>query len=96
MLVIAGMAAVFFCCHSSPHVHYDLQVVKMEQGWGYAIRRDHKPFIYQETIPAIEGIKAFSDRRSAKKTGRLVLLKLKHNQSPTITKEELKKLGVIE
>jgi predicted glutamine amidotransferase len=96
MLVIAGMAAVFFCCRSSPSVRYDLRVVRHEQGWGYEIRRNEKPFIYQETIPAIEGKKAFADKRSAKKTGRLVLSKLQHNQMPSVTKEELEKLGVIE
>jgi hypothetical protein len=95
MLVIAGMAAVFFSCHSSLHHHYDLNVVKHEQGWGYEIRRDHKPFIYQQYIPAIEGNKAFEDKRTAKKTGRLVLSKLQHNQLPTISKEELKELGVL-
>jgi predicted glutamine amidotransferase len=96
MLVIAGVAAVFFYCHSSPHEHYDLQVKKMGQGWGYAIRKDDKPFIYQATIPAIEGNRAFTDKRSAKKTGRLVLSKLQHNQMPSVSIEELKELGVLE
>jgi len=95
ILVITGMAAIFYSCHSSPHVRYDLNVVKHEQGWGYEIRKNHKPFIYQQYIPAIEGNKAFADKRSAKKTGRLVLSKLHHNQLPTISKEELKELGVL-
>jgi hypothetical protein len=95
MLVIAGMAAVFFSCNTSPHNHYDLNVVQHEQGWGYEIRRNHEPFIYQQYIPAIEGNKAFADKRSAKKTGRLVLSKLQHNQLPTISIEELKELGIL-
>lgn len=89
------MASIFYSCQSSPHVRYDLNIVKHEQGWGYEIRKNLKPFIYQQFIPAIEGNKAFADKRSAKKTGRLVLSKLQHNQLPTISKEELKELGVI-
>ena len=96
MLVIISMAAVFFCCQSSPGVHYDLRVMKHEQGWGYEIRKNNKPFLYQEYIPAIEGKMAFADKKSAKKTGRLVLSKLRNNKLPSVTKEELKKLGVIE
>jgi hypothetical protein len=96
MLMMICMAAVFFSCRTTPTIHYDLRVVKNEQGWGYEIRRNNHPFIYQEYIPAIEGRKAFLDKRSAKKTGRLVLLKLQHNQLPTVTKEELKEIGVIE
>jgi len=95
MLGITGMAAIFYSCHSSPHVRYDLNVVKHEQGWGYEILRDHKPFIYQQYIPAIEGNKAFADKRSAKKTGRLVISKLRHHQMPAVSQEELKELGVL-
>jgi predicted glutamine amidotransferase len=95
MLVIAGMAAVFFSCSSSPHVHYDLKVFKHEEGWGYEILRNNKPFIYQEYIPAIEGNKVFADSRSAKKTGKLVLSKLQHHQLPVVSVEELQQLGVI-
>jgi predicted glutamine amidotransferase len=95
MLVMTSMAAVFFSCHSSPAVHYDLRVMNHEQGWGYEIRRNGQPFIFQQTIPAIEGKQGFADKKSAKKTGRLVLSKLKHHQMPTVSKEELKQLGVI-
>jgi hypothetical protein len=96
MLVITGMAAVFFSCHPSPSVHYDLGVFKHEQGWGYEIQKNHKPYIYQKYIPAIEGNRSFSDKRSAKATGKLVLSKLQHKQLPTVSIEELKEIGVIE
>ena len=95
ILVMTGMAAFFYSCHSSPHVRYDLNVVKHEQGWGYEILRDHKPFIYQQYIPAIQGNTAFKDKRSAKKTGRLVISKLRHHQIPAVSQEELKELGVL-
>jgi hypothetical protein len=96
MLMMICMAAVFFSCRTTPTVHYDLRVVKHEQGWGYEIRRNSHLFIYQEYIPAIESRKAFVDKRSARRIGRLVLKKLQHNQLPTVTKEELKELGVVD
>jgi len=95
MLVMTGVAAVFFSCHTDPAVHYDLRVVKHEQGWGYEITRNKKPFIYQQYIPAIIGNQGFPDKQSAKKTGRLVLSKLQHHQMPSVSKEELKELGIL-
>jgi hypothetical protein len=96
ILIVVSMAAVFFSCRPSASPRYDLRVVKHEQGWGYEIRRNNHPYIYQQYIPAIEGRNAFADKRSAKRTGRLVLSKLQHNQLPSVTREELKELGVVE
>jgi len=69
---------------------YKLEVIKLESGWGYNILKNKKPFIHQECIPAIEGNHPFPDEKSARKTGKLVLKKLLSNESPRISKEELR------
>jgi hypothetical protein len=41
-------------------------------------------------MPAVEGQVPFQDKRSARKTGRLVIRKIKNHKSPAVTKEELR------
>jgi hypothetical protein len=96
LLIIISLAVVMYSCQHPRPVHYDLKVVKLEQGWGYEIRKNNKSFIYQQYIPALEGNVAFSDKKSAKKTGKFVLTKLRNNQLPSLTIPELKQLGIIE
>ena len=91
MAVVTGSGA----CRNTPYMHYDLQVIKLEKGWGYKIRKNNKPFIYQKYIAAIAGKTAFPDKKSAKKTGKRVLAKLRNNQMPYISISELIQLGVI-
>ena len=74
---------------------FELKMIKHEEGWGYAITVDKKDFIYQKYIPVVEGNKCFSDIYSAKKTGQLVLKKLRNHTSPSITEEELISINVI-
>jgi hypothetical protein len=40
-------------------------------------------------MPVVEGQVPFQDKRSARKTGRLVIKKIRNHKSPAITKEEL-------
>ncbi|MBN1414574.1 MAG: DUF4907 domain-containing protein [Bacteroidales bacterium] len=94
--IIALLAACMVACTKISSESYVLHVVKHEQGWGYEICKNKKPFIYQEYIPAIEGRIPFSDKNSARKTGKRVLKKLRNHQSPTITRTELVEMGVIE
>ena len=96
ILLIVLLSAGLNACRETPSVRYNLKLIKLEQGWGYEIRKDNNPFIYQDCIPAVAGKKAFADRKSAKATGKLVLKKLRNNQMPAITIPELKELGVIE
>ena len=96
ILLIVLLSAGLNACRETPSVRYNLKLIKLEQGWGYEIRKDNNPFIYQDCIPAVVGNKAFAGRKSAKATGKLVLKKLRNNQMPSITIPELKELGVIE
>ena len=63
-------------------------------GWGYNIMIHDRVLIHQDCIPVIEGSKPFSTRRSAKRTARYVIKKLKSKQRPYLTKEDLEKLRI--
>ncbi len=94
-LVVLVMLVIF--SYTKPHpVLYHLQILQFDHGWGYCIKKNGKPFIYQQYIPALEGNIIFPDRESAYKTGHLVLKKLRKNTLPAISKSDLIKIGVVE
>ncbi len=72
----------------------DLNSFRTKLGWGYEIRVDSKPFIRQETIPAIAGNKSFSTEADALKTGKAVAIKLSRGLLPSLSKKEIEELGV--
>lgn len=66
----------------------------VHEGFGYAIFIHDKEFIHQDCIPAIAGIKPFATTEQARNTGELVAAKIRNGQLPTLTIDELAKLGV--
>lgn len=63
-------------------------------GWGYDILVDHKIYIHQEFIPAIEGKRAFSSKEDAMKTSEMAIKKLIKGKTPFVTKEDLDSLHI--
>ena len=63
-------------------------------GWGYEIFVDGKIFIKQENVPAVSGYRSFESKEQALAVGNLAVKKLVKGQLPSITKTELKSLGV--
>jgi hypothetical protein len=68
---------------------YKVRTFKCNKGWGYEIIEKEKTIIHQAYIPCIEGNKSFPDEKSALNTGKLVILKIKNQENPSITIEEL-------
>jgi hypothetical protein len=68
----------------------ELQTFQLRNGWGYKILLNSKTLIYQPTIPAIDTIKAFPNEKSARKTGEIVMNRLKRNKDFSITTDDLK------
>ena len=68
--------------------------IHIDRGWGYNILVDHKIYIHQEFIPAIEGKRAFNSREDAMKTSEVAIKKLIKGKTPFITKEELDSLHI--
>ena len=64
--------------------------------WGYDIYVDGKLYVHQPHIPATSGNTGFKNERDAKNTAELVVKKIKKNiLPPSISIEELEKLGVV-
>ena len=68
--------------------------IQTSKGWGYNILVDHKIYIHQEFMPAIEGKKAFSSEEDAMKTSEVAIKKLIKGKPPFITKRELDSLNI--
>jgi|688.fasta_scaffold1663931_1 hypothetical protein len=65
------------------------------EGWGYRISEKGKQIIDQQSIPGIPGNQGFRTSEEAKKVAELVIEKLeKGSFPPTISEEELQKLGI--
>jgi len=69
---------------------YDVELYKSGDGWGYDILKKDNVYIHQPFMPAVEGEVPFPDKKSARKTGRLVIIKIRKHKSPAVTKEEIK------
>jgi hypothetical protein len=72
--------------------YYVVTLFKSREGWGYDISKSNKIYIHQPYIPAVEGQVPFQDKRSAKKTGRFVIKKIRNHKSPAVTREEIKSI----
>ena len=71
---------------------YEVSLFRSGDGWGYDILKKDKAYIHQPYMPAVEGQVPFKDKRSAKKTGRLVIKKIRNHKLPAVTKEEINSL----
>jgi hypothetical protein len=91
VLLFVIVISVFAICKIRGH-SYDLELFRSDDGWGYDILRNEVVYIHQPYIPSIPGQKAFTDKKSARKTGRLVIRKLRDHKVPSVTKEELKSI----
>ena len=78
--------------HSKP---YKLHLIRQDNGWGYEISVNNTLIIHQPYIPAVSGNHSFDNRSLARKTGKLVIEKLKNNKPPYISPEELESIGIM-
>ena len=68
---------------------YSVELYKSDQGWGYDITKDKRTYIHQPYMPVVEGQVPFTTRKSARKTGRLVVRKIRNSESPALSLKEL-------
>lgn len=74
---------------------FQVNVFKVGDGFGYDITADNNILIKQENIPAIQQQKKFISYRQAEKAANVVVKKLNNRENPSISIEELKKLGIL-
>lgn len=91
-LILLSFLFLIFACNSKSDLN--LESIKTENGWGYTIKQNDKIIIKQSIIPVISTKKPFETEDEALKIGNLVLRKLKHKTSPTITKKDLILLSI--
>lgn len=68
--------------------------IKAGNGWGYDIRYDGKVIIHQEMVPGVSGRYCFRTPSDARKTGVLVIDKIRRKEIPSVSQQELILLGV--
>lgn len=68
---------------------YSVRTFKSGDGWGYQINKKEKAIIIQPYMPCIKGNQPFPNEKSALEIGELILSKIKNNEDPSITMEEL-------
>jgi hypothetical protein len=75
-------------------VSITIQTFKIDSinAWGYEILVNRKVYIHQDFVPALEGNHRFKTREEASKVAKAVLKKMKANQSPALTSEEVEEL----
>lgn len=74
---------------------YSVATFLQPEGWGYYISEKGKQIINQETIPGAPGNLGFKTSEDALKVAELVRSKMeKGTFPPTISEEELQKLGI--
>jgi len=98
ILFIAVLIIGFSIKSNKTNDHKMLKVeavsIHIDRGWGYNILVDHKIYIHQEFIPAIEGKRAFRSKEDAMKTSEMAIKKLITGKTPFLTKEELDSLHI--
>ena len=67
-----------------------------ENTFGYDILVDGRPFIHQPHVPSLQGNSGFATKEKALKTAQFMVKKIRNNNvPPSVTTEDLKKMGVI-
>lgn len=66
-----------------------VETYRVDNGWGYKLVKNSKKIIDQPYMPCIEGNHPFPHEQMALETGELVVEKIKKNEYPAITRNEL-------
>ncbi len=88
---LSMIISILISCNGREGI-FKLKVIRSGNGWGYDITANNRPYIHQPCIPAVAGNIPFNDRKTARKTGRIVLQKLRDRKSPGLTREEVEQI----
>lgn len=91
-IVVAACVLVFNNTRNVTADTITVETYKVDQGWGYLVRKGKKKIIDQPYMPCVIGNKPFPDEKSAKNIGELVALKVTKNELPTINADELQNI----
>jgi hypothetical protein len=103
-LLAASLMAIGSCQNSTDSTASDKDklpitdsIYRSGTGWGYNVYVDHKLYIKQPLIPAVQGRQYFKTEEDATKVATLVITKImQHHFPPRVDIEEMKQLHVID
>ncbi|RFM30486.1 DUF4907 domain-containing protein [Deminuibacter soli] len=76
-------------------VPVDVRDTQLNNGWGFIISVNHKPYIVQQHIPMLQGSNAFASKEDALKVGNLMMSKMVKGETlPVVTERELDSLQI--
>ena len=92
--ILAGIALLLIIVVAGISIYnrkyqFSVKVIKNEQGWGYDILQGKRLIIHQPYMPGISGQVAFENKNSARKTGQLVVKKIKNKKPPAVNIDKL-------
>lgn len=93
-IILSACIVYTFVHQTSPCGKIEVRTYRVPEGWGYQILVKDKVYIDQPFIPVFQGRVAFPDRKSARRTGNLVKHKLLNHKQPTLTKDDIRSLGL--
>lgn len=88
-IALLFVIGIFLYLSKYNNSEYSYKICRVGNGWGYDILKNSKPFIHQESIPALSGNKPFQTNRSAKITAKLVIKKLEKKEMPSLSRAEV-------
>lgn len=75
--------------------NFSLNIIEVEDGWGYEVFKDSTLLIRQKNIPAVQGVKVLISKTQAETLGSFVLSKVKNGQfPPSVSIQELDSLNI--
>ncbi|MBP5369139.1 MAG: DUF4907 domain-containing protein [Bacteroidales bacterium] len=109
LITIALTLAAVSCINSAPPedctawdtieksgIHFRVETMQIDSGWGYAVFVDEKRLILQRYIPVVEGFHHFETQCDALHCGKLVINKLINNEMPpAVTRQDLIDLNIL-
>ncbi|SEW54856.1 DUF4907 domain-containing protein [Chitinophaga arvensicola] len=82
--------------HDADMVPIEAEAFQIRDGWGYQVKIDGRPYIYQDMIPGVDGHRTFRSKENALKVGNVVVQKLMNHKIPSMSQEELLALHIPE
>ena len=97
ILIIIGCLAfskTSFSKTDSSASSFSMEVIEVNEGYGYQISHNNHITIFQPFIPCISGKKPFMEKRDAEQVGQLVMKRMKNGESYTVTLADLESLRI--
>lgn len=92
LLLLGGITYEGYMNYESP---YRVEIIRTEDnGYGYKIYEGKRAIIVQPFVPAVAGKNSFKTEQDARNVGNLVLARIKSGDDFSISKADLKQLGV--